>query len=144
MFTVKRITSIEELHLTKLNEAWRDNDSTGDYDEAAVRAMLADKTCFILAAFDEDLAVGLLLGSLIRQPYANSNYIYIDELDTHADYRRRGIARALMQEAFRIGKEMGAQELWLGTEPDNTASNGLYASLKPSETEECIGYTYEL
>ena len=74
---------------------------------------------------------------------AGEDALYVHELDTHPDYRRRGIATQLMQEVQKIAREKGLMEVWLGTETDNDAANGFYRSLNPSEVEPCIIYTYK-
>ncbi|HHY24515.1 MAG TPA: GNAT family N-acetyltransferase [Clostridiaceae bacterium] len=66
----------------------------------------------------------------------NRKYVYkdavnnlnmaIDELWTAPEFRRKGIAKALMQKAFELQKEMGAVKLRLYTQDDNTTSQSLY------------------
>ncbi|TYQ12800.1 UNVERIFIED_CONTAM: Acetyltransferases [Acetivibrio alkalicellulosi] len=52
--------------------------------------------------------------------------IYIDELWTSPDFRRKGIAHALMKKAFECMKEKGAVEIRLYTNDDNIAAQELY------------------
>lgn len=74
----------------------------------------------------------------------NTSWLYIDEVDVSPKFRRQGIGKALMKKLFEIGKQMGLKEAWVGTEPDNDGANHLYKSLKPSEIEDFIGYTYKI
>jgi len=68
----------------------------------------------------------------------------VDELDVCANQRKRGAGTAIMQKLLEHAENAGCEEVWLGTEVDNTAANALYSSLNPDEVEQFIGYTYEL
>jgi ribosomal protein S18 acetylase RimI-like enzyme len=50
---------------------------------------------------------------------------YIDRLATRADQRHRGLAQALMVDAFRAGREKGATTSGLSTD-SRTGALGLY------------------
>ncbi len=47
---------------------------------------------------------------------------------------------------FALGKSLGCEEAWVGTEPDNVAARALYESRKePSESAETfVMYVYQL
>ena len=57
---------------------------------------------------------------------------------------RQGIARAMMDEMFNWGRELGCTEAWLGTELDNIAANGLYRRFAPKEDEAIQYYLFAL
>ena len=97
---------------------------------------------YAIARVDGKLA-GAIHGYLLQHP-TGVKYLYIDEVDTIKEFRRRGVARAMMLEAFKIGRELGAAEAWLGTEHDNEPAKALYISLHPSETENGPIYTFKL
>ena len=44
----------------------------------------------------------------------------------HPDYRRRGIARQMVQAADALARQMGARTMYLQVERDNPAALGLY------------------
>lgn len=79
----------------------------------------------------------------LLKPYKDEDWFYVDEVDVLPEFRRQGVARAMMQKVLEIAAEWGLDEVWLGTEPDNMAANKLYKSMNPSEVEEFIGYTYK-
>ena len=54
--------------------------------------------------------------------------LYIDSLATDADLRRRGAARALLDEAERQAREAGLRAVTLDTTLDNDVARALYAS----------------
>ena len=45
-------------------------------------------------------------------------------------FQRQGIARRMLEEMFALGKALGCEEAWVGTEPDNVAARGLYERRK--------------
>jgi ribosomal protein S18 acetylase RimI-like enzyme len=54
--------------------------------------------------------------------------LYIDEVGVAPRMQRRGIASKMLAEMLALGKELGCEEAWVGTEPDNRAARGLYES----------------
>jgi ribosomal protein S18 acetylase RimI-like enzyme len=58
----------------------------------------------------------------------------IDPLGTHPDYRRRGLARAILRESFRRMQARGLRYAYIAANAANPVSNQLYASLQPVET----------
>lgn len=97
---------------------------------------------YLIATIDGRLA-GAVHGYLLLHP-TGVKYLYIDEVDTIAQYRRRGVARAMMHETFAIGRALGASEAWLGADDGNDPAIALYENLHPSETEHGPIYTYKL
>lgn len=45
--------------------------------------------------------------------------LYIDEVGVAPTFQRQGIARQLLDEMFALGKALGCEEAWVGTELDN-------------------------
>src|SRR4051812_36700808 len=113
------------------------------FSEQSLRAFLADESRIYLVAYEDGQLAGAVHGYVMVHP-AGAKYFYVDELDTVAQYRRRGVATALMAEISNIARELGCTELWLGTEDDNSPANALYRKLGPSEIEHGPIYTYKL
>jgi ribosomal protein S18 acetylase RimI-like enzyme len=55
----------------------------------------------------------------------------IDPVGTHPDYRRRGLAKALLSECFRRLYAAGILCAYIGSAPEPNSSNRLYDSLQP-------------
>jgi len=119
--------------------------------EVSAKTFTAESLCeflrfspnfYIVAHVDGKLA-GATHGYLHVHP-AGPKYLYIDEVDSVKEFRRQGVARAMMLEAFAVGRELGATEAWLGTEHDNEPAKALYLSLHPSEIENGPIYTYKI
>lgn len=122
-------------------EEWGKDNELEPYDEGSLRQIVNNPDYILLIAYDGDKPVGIALAAKQLKP-DGKHWLYVDELGVRPDYRQRGIARSLMEKLFEIAKEWNLEELWLGTEPDNKAANRLYSSLKPSETETFVGYTF--
>ena len=58
----------------------------------------------------------------------------IDPIGTHPDYRRRGLARALVAESLRRMRAAGMRFGFIACEAGNPVVNHLYASFAPAET----------
>ncbi len=127
---------------TELNEA--DSEvSLKSFTGASLRDFLSDPERFYLLAYIDGHIAGAVHGYALHHP-AGVRYLYIDEVDTMEAYRRRGVARLMMAEAFAIGRELGCSDAWLGTEHDNKAAKALYEGLKPDEIENGPIYTWSL
>jgi ribosomal protein S18 acetylase RimI-like enzyme len=81
---------------------------------------------------------------LLPRAYGKHSTLYVDELDTAVNFRRRGVATALMTEIKQLAEETNSNELWLGTEKINTSAQMLYEKLGPDSVEEFVGYTWNL
>src|SRR5688500_13054331 len=117
----------------------RDNDISS-WQPETLKQFLQQNGHLLLACAGDKIA-GAALCYDMPPPAAVDRSFYVNELDTHPDFRRQGIGTLLMQEAFKLGKELGASEVWVATETDNDAANGLYTKLQPYEIEQSITYS---
>jgi ribosomal protein S18 acetylase RimI-like enzyme len=69
--------------------------------------------------------------------------VFLYEVGVASDARRRGLGWALVEEATRIGREDGAFEMYVLTEPENAAANGLYAATG-AESDTSVMWTRTL
>ena len=69
-------------------------------------------------------------------PRWKKGMIYVDELWTAPEFRRKGVATQLMQKAFECQKEMGAVEARLYVGANNVAAQELYkrCGMRPTGT----------
>ncbi|MEZ4606616.1 MAG: GNAT family N-acetyltransferase [Deinococcales bacterium] len=70
--------------------------------------------------------------------------MWINEVGVAPDYRRRGIAKKLLQCLLAHAKDLGCTEAWLLTEEENGAARALYHSLKGQELEKPIYINFDL
>ena len=97
----------------------------------------------MVLALEGDLVVGQCAGVIHRHPDKPTE-LYVDEVGTASTHRRQGIARAMLGELFRWGRELGCDEAWLGTALDNEAANALYRGYRPLEDEAIQYYLFDL
>lgn len=73
---------------------------------------------------------------------------YLEELYVTPGMRRRGLGRALMEEALATARRAGAAGMELGTEEDDTAARALYESLgftnRGGKPDGPVSYFYEI
>ena len=64
--------------------------------------------------------------------------MFLYELDVDERFRRRGIGRALVEEARELGKRVGAKEMWVETSYDNEPAQATYAAAGGTRAEEPV------
>ena len=79
----------------------------------------------LLVALDGDNPVGFVSGVETTHPDKGTE-MFVYELGTHDDHRRRGVATALLEELKRIAIARGCNGLWVATEPDNAPAIATY------------------
>lgn len=82
----------------------------------------------LMVAIVDSEIVGQVAAVVHRHPDGRPTELYIDEVAVAPTRQRQGIARSLLDAMLTFGKELGCQEAWVGTEPDNTAAISLYES----------------
>ena len=93
---------------------------------ARVAAFLAESGHLMLLAVDDGLVVGQLAAIVHRHP-DQATELYLDNLGVAPSHQRQGIARRLMEAMLDLGRSLGCEEAWVGTEVDNEPARGLYA-----------------
>ncbi len=151
MIVVERIGVDDDLRelVAEINQAaWDDANDMGEYDAESLRAYLERPDTVFVACHEIDGAgrtlLGCASGRVEMKPYDTERWLYVDEVDIAADQRRKGAGGVIMTKLFDIARRAGCVEVWLGTEVDNVAANGLYGSLEPSERETFVGYAWKL
>jgi ribosomal protein S18 acetylase RimI-like enzyme len=61
-------------------------------------------------------------------PKPRDDSLYVDALATDSNFRRRGAARALLEEAERLARELGLPAVTLDTAMSNEGARALYAA----------------
>ncbi|MCA9568755.1 MAG: GNAT family N-acetyltransferase, partial [Myxococcales bacterium] len=107
-------------------------------------AYLADPTNVMVVCHRGCEVLGIASASVRRKPYAAAPWLYVDEVDTALDHRRRGVAKAMMTTLLAIAARHHCSEVWLGTEPDNVAARGLYSGVPGAEEEMFVGHAFTI
>lgn len=110
-------------------------------DPLQARAFLASDLHHLFVAFEADQALAFASGTVLLHP-DKAPSLFINEVGTHEDHRRRGHASAVLQALIDHARAIGCKGLWLGTEPDNDAARGLYRKLGAVEMA-FVGYGWD-
>src|SRR5215471_15847862 len=86
---------------------------------------LAERSHIMMVAIAGQLVVGQCAAVVHRHP-DKATELYIDEIGVAPEFKRRGIARRLLEDMLALGKALGCEEAWVGTESDNQPARGLY------------------
>ena len=96
----------------------------------AVRSALSNPNLFLFAAEAEGRYVGWI--SLVYIPkvskWRGHGHIYVDELRVSPEFRRKGIARMLMQKADELKLQQNAAGIRLYVNTENPGAQKLYES----------------
>jgi ribosomal protein S18 acetylase RimI-like enzyme len=104
---------------------------------------LAEPNHHLVVAIHEGAVIGQCAAVVHKHPDLRPTELYIDEVGVAPSYRRRGIARQMLDTMFAHGRALGCEEVWVGTENDNIAARNLYAS-RSEESEEFVMYEFKL
>jgi len=111
-------------------------------DPARIAAYLAQPGHLMVLAVRGGEVVGQARGMVHRHPDLPTE-LYIDNLGVAEDRRREGIATRLLDALVAWGRDLGCEEAWVGTEPDNGPARALYEA-RGSDAETFVMYFYEL
>jgi len=91
------------------------------------RRFLADERHHLLLGYVDDRPAGFVSAVEIFHPDKRAE-LFLNEIGVIDEERRRGVARALIEELKRLGRERGCGNIWVLTDEDNAAAMGLYRS----------------
>ena len=111
-------------------------------DHALLAAYLAEPGHLMLVAIDDGTVIAQLAAIIHRHPDKPAE-LYIDEVGVTPAFQRKGIARKMLDAMISIGRDLGCEEAWVGTEPENLPARGLYES-RGAEAEAFVMYVYKL
>jgi ribosomal protein S18 acetylase RimI-like enzyme len=120
---IKRLTAGDAAILDRVADEVFDE----PVDPRRLAAYLAEPGHLMLVALAGLEVVGQCAAVIHRHPDKPTE-LYIDEVGVTPALQRRGIARTMLDAMLVLGKTMGCEEAWVGTEPDNQPARGLYES----------------
>jgi len=97
-------------------------------DAAAVREFLADGQSYLIVAYASDSPVGFARAHLLPRLDARRRQLFLYEIGVACEFRRRGVARALVEHLKELGTAAGCDELFVLTSVANVAAMRLYAA----------------
>ncbi len=106
----------------------------GDFNPQAI----ATENFFIYAVQHREELVGYVSVVFIPKPDGRIGTLYVDELWVLEEFRRRGLARCLMDEVIRLGYQLNAWELRLYVNETNQTARNFYQSIGMTETTHAL------
>jgi len=88
---------------------------------------LDDERHVLMLGYVGDRPAGFVSAVEVFHPDKQSE-LFLNEIGVMQRDRRRGVARALIDELREVGRELGCANMWVLTDEANTAAMNLYAS----------------
>ena len=122
--TVRRENSVDATLAAELDALFGQG-MTWDFEQG--QRFLAHPDTLLLIARWEGEACGFLSAYRLQRFDRRRAEVLLYEIGVQEPFQRRGVGRALVEEAKRWAANMGADELWVLTEADNAPARALYA-----------------
>jgi ribosomal protein S18 acetylase RimI-like enzyme len=119
---VHRAQSGDEGEVARFEEAF-DFDVLADETER----FLTDERHYLLLGYFQERPAGFVSAVEVFHPDKRGE-LFLNEIAVMEGARRRGVARALIEELKRIGRERGCVSMWVLTDEGNPTAMRLYGS----------------
>ncbi len=120
---------LHDIHFPDLDEKWVERVAKEWGEKAARHMHVADG--FSIAATHKELLVGLVAVQwrTLPQPLVETREAYIDFLEVHQEYRRRGIARRLIELSSERSRGENMYQLRSWSSEDKTQAIPMWKAL---------------
>lgn len=139
--TVERVAAVDRDLAAQLDPML---DEGVAWDDGQGRRFLADPDALLLLARWEGVPCGFLTAYRLPRFDRRGAEVQLYEIGVEEPFQRRGVGRALVEEAKRWAAEVGAAELWVLTEEENGPARALYASAGGREERGFAMFDYEI
>ena len=139
--TLSRVTSVDAALAAELDRLF---DEGVAWDITQGQRFLAHPDTLLLVARWEGAACGFLSAYQLQRFDRRRAEVLLYEIGVQEPFRRRGVGRALVEEAKRWATEVGADELWVLTEEDNAPARALYAATGGNEEPGITMFSYRI
>lgn len=113
--------------------------------ESAVRAYLADARNLLLFAYEREVPIGFVRGTLLLQLDSDRTQMFLYEIGVMPSFRRKGVGKALIRELLDFCRKNEVEEVFVLTSPEDPAAVRLYTSTGAgTETPSDRMYVYRL
>jgi len=114
-------------------------------DPAGMMEFLRDPRHHLAVAIDNGAVVGFVSAVHYVHPDKSRAEMWINEVGVAPAYRRRGLARGLLEAVLEVARALGCIEAWVLTARSNTAGMRLYAAAGGEENaEDAVMFTFRL
>lgn len=96
---------------------------------STLRKMLASPEWTFIIAEERKRSMGLLILVILPSLYHGGNYAAITELIVTKEVQNKGVGALLVEEAKKISRLMGCEELDVSVEVENDKAKGFYERL---------------
>lgn len=121
--------TVDILRITHANAAVLDRVAIDVFDEpidlTRLAAYVAEPNHLMVVAVSDGQVIGQARGVIHRHPDLPTE-LYIDNLGVTPERRRERLATSLLDALAAWAVDLGCEEAWVGTEPDNEAAKALY------------------
>jgi GNAT superfamily N-acetyltransferase len=99
------------------------------WDSKQGRRFLAeDKTNALFLAEVNGMGIGFATANRLQRLDARQAEVLLYEIAVRGEYQRQGVGRALIAEVLNWAREVGADEVWVLADSDNTRACAFYAA----------------
>ena len=130
---IRRLAPGDERLLQELCRRFKDRVPSED---EAIAVLAREELPIWVAEVDGELAGFAYAHLLLRIDGDSSVFLY--ELDVDERFQRRGLGRALVEQARALGRALGAKEMWVETSYDNEPAKRTYAAAGGTELPEAV------
>lgn len=140
---IRKITSLDSSYIEKVNELF---DQGTTWDTKQGEKFLADTNNALFLAFTENQPVGFLTAHRLQRFDARKAEVILYEIGVHESFRKKGIAKALIDHLKTWAKQVEADEIWVLTERSNAPAVALYTSCggKEESKGDEVMYVFKL
>lgn len=124
-------------------EAFEEQDSSGPsaVSEDVLWSMLNDpRMFFVLAETENGEVVGGITAHLLPNLIQGEPELYLYDLAVHPEFRRRGIASALIRALRDIRDELGASVLYVQAHLEDEGAHALYRKMSSASEAQSIQF----
>ncbi len=139
--TVRRETAVDVMLAAELDAMF---DEGVFWDAEQGQRFLAHPDALLLVARWDGAACGFLSAYRLQRFDRRRAEVLLYEIGVDEPFQRRGVGRALVEEATRWAADVGSDELWVLTEDDNASARALYAATGGREETGLTMFTYGL
>jgi ribosomal protein S18 acetylase RimI-like enzyme/SAM-dependent methyltransferase len=111
--------------------------------ESAVRAFLADDRHHLLVAYVEGRPAGFVSAVELLHPDKPRPEAFLYELGVETEFRRLGVATALVSELIRVCRERGCGEMFVLTDEANDAAMATYRKADGAQEPDQVMFHWQ-
>ena len=113
---------------------------TDDY----LRDLLSKDDFHVLVALHNDLLIGGVTGYELPMYKRQIRELFLYEIAVKPEFRKKGVAKALIERLKQICREKGIAEMYVGTSTPNKAAMALYASTGGEPEADIAWFVYQI